>query len=78
MSNKIKFLETGARASALDFVDSYKEGFLYKHGFKRYQVLDRGIECHLLTVKTKYGEMVIGLDTMLTYIGHNVWDAREE
>lgn len=77
MSNKIKFLETGARASALDFIDTYEDGFLYKHGFKRYDLESPIIE-HLNTVQTKYGEMVVGLDTMLTYLGHSVWDVREE
>ena len=48
--NKVKFLGIGARGEVINFVDSYTESFLYKHGLKRYDLVSKYTSDHLTTV----------------------------
>lgn len=75
--NKVKFLGIGARGEVINFVDSYTERFLYKHGFKRYE-LESSINEKLTTVQTKYGELVISLSDVVTYVGNDIWSVSRE
>lgn len=71
--NKVKLLGIGARGEVINFVDSYTESFLYKHGFKRYELVSKYTVDHLTTVQTKYGELVVGINDVITYVGHGIW-----
>lgn len=71
--NKVKFLGIGARGKAINFVDSYTESFLYKHGFKRYDLVSKYTSDHLTTVQTKYGELVVSANDVITYVGDHTW-----
>ena len=71
--NKVKFLGIGARGEAINFVDSYTESFLYKHGLKRYDLVSKYTSDHLTTVQTKYGELVISLSDVVTYVRDHIW-----
>ena len=75
--NKVKFLGIGARGKVIDFIDSYTESFLYKNGFKRYE-LESPINEKLTTVQTKYGELVISLSDVVTYVGDGVWSVSHD
>lgn len=76
--NKVKFLGIGARGEVINFVDSYTESFLYKHGFKRYELVSKYTSDHLTTVQTKYGELVISLSDVVTYVGNDIWSVSKK
>lgn len=67
--DKIKLL-IGTRARCIDFCDAYQPAYLIKHGWNFYRLED------LRSVKTKYGEIVVDFDDVLTYVGDGVWDVR--
>lgn len=71
--NKVKFLGIGARGEVINFVDSYTESFLYKHGFKRYDLVSKYTSDHLNTVQTKHGELVVNNNNIVTYVGDHIW-----
>lgn len=75
--NKVKFLGIGARGKVIDFTTTYSDGFLYKHGFKRYE-LESPINEKLTTVQTKYGELVISLSDVVTYVGDHIWSVSRD
>ena len=75
--NKVKFLGIGARGEVINFVDSYTESFLYKHGFKRYE-LESPINEKLTTVQTKYGELVVHNNNVITYVGDHIWSVSRD
>ena len=70
--NKVKFLGIGARGEVINFIDSYTESFLYKHGLKQYDLVSKYTSDHLTTVQTKYGELVISLSDVVTYVGDHI------
>ena len=76
--NKVKFLGIGARGEVINFIDSYTESFLYKHGLKRYDLVSKYTSDHLTTVQTKYGELVISLSDVVTYVGNDIWSVSRE
>lgn len=80
MKNTVKEdkLQIGVRDKAENFTFVYQQGFLEKHGLNFYSVLGALSRKTLITVQTKYGELVIDGNTMITYLGNNKWDARKE
>lgn len=76
--NKVKFLGIGARGEVINFVDSYTESFLYKHGLKRYDLVSKYTSDHLTTVQTKYGKLVISLSDVVTYVGDHIWSVSRD
>lgn len=71
--NKVKFLGVGARGKAIAFNDTYTESFLYNHGFKHYELVSKYTSDHLTTVQTKYGELVVSANDVITYVGDHTW-----
>lgn len=76
--NKIEFLGIGVRGETIDFTRIYTEGFLYKHGFKRYELVSKYTVDHLTTVQTKCGELIIGINDVITYVGHGIWSVSRD
>lgn len=76
--NKVKFLGIGARGEVINFVDSYTESFLYKHGLKRYDLVSKYTSDHLTTVQTKYGELVVHNNNVITYVGDHIWSVSRD
>lgn len=88
----IEPLSVGLCGNEKLFTTSYKKSFLLKHGFIVYE-LDhdtatfgylseiKGINIfnpYICTVKTKYGEVVIPDEGVVTYLGGNMWDIRKK
>lgn len=76
--NKVKFLGIGVRGEVINFVDSYTESFLYKHGLKRYDLVSKYTSDHLTTVQTKYGELVVQKEDVITYVGNGIWSVSKD
>lgn len=76
--NKVKFLGIGARGKAIVFNDTYTESFLYNHGFKRYELVSKYTTDHLTTVQTKYGELVVSANDVITYVGDGIWSVSRD
>ena len=79
---KIK-IDIGTRGTLKEFKKSYKRDFLEKHGYKAYgHVVPFGSSAVLAeAVETKYGELVVHDNDVLTYLGHKLWavtKAKEE
>ena len=73
----------GTRGMLKDFLDMYNIKFLKKCGLKTYEVKPEdlglsGYTCMIkrYTVATKYGEIVVKPDRVLTYVGDGKWDVR--
>ncbi|MGP3290316.1 hypothetical protein ACTVPE_05475 [Lactobacillus crispatus] len=68
-------LPVGTRATLEEFIDAYTPYFLMKYGYREYShVLPLGtrkICCR--SVKTKYGEIIVHDDDVLTYVGGKKW-----
>lgn len=73
--DKIK-LSIGTRARCIDFCDTYQPAYLIKHGWKFNKLADSRVNQYLRSVRTKYGEIVVDFDDVLTYVGDGVWDVR--
>lgn len=88
----IEPLSIGLRGNEKLFTTSYEKSFLLKHGFIVYE-LDHGSTTFgylseikginifnpcICTAKTKYGEVVIPDEGIVTYLGGNMWDVRKE
>jgi hypothetical protein len=71
--SKVKFLGIGARGKVITVNDTYTERFLYDHGFKRYELVSKYTIDHLTTVQTKYGELVVHANDVVTYVGNGIW-----
>lgn len=78
MEQPAKFLGMGARGKVIDFTDSYTEKFLYEHGLKRYELDSMLIKQYLNTIQTKYGELVVDLSDVVTYVGHGIWSVSKD
>ena len=79
---KIK-IDIGTRGTLKEFKNSYKRDFLEKHGYKAYGHVVPFGSCAVLAeaVETKYGELVVHDNDVLTYLGHKLWavtKAKEE
>lgn len=66
---KIK-IDIGARGTLKKFKKSYQRDFLEKYGYKAYG----GNFVFLAeTVETKYGELVVHDNDVVTYVGNKLW-----
>lgn len=81
----INRLSVGLRGDINYFVKSYQYNFLDKHGFHKYQLIcslgfnnNADVNFRLYTVNTKYGEVVIHINDVVTYLGNDLWDIRNE
>lgn len=76
--NKVKFLGIGARGKVIDFTNTYSDGFLYKHGLRRYVIDMPFRNDHLTTVQTKYGELIVSANDVITYVGDHIWSVSRD
>ena len=77
---KIK-MQVGTRATVADFINTYKARYLLQHGWRIDSVVKPMVagltnRVDLVSVPTKYGQLVVKNEDMLTYVGNNVWDVR--
>lgn len=79
MEMKIK-IDIGTRGMLKEFKKSYQRKFLEKYGYKTYgHVVPFGSLVILAeTVETKYGELVVHDNDVLTYLGHKLWAVTED
>ena len=80
MEMKIE-LKVGTRATVADFRNTYKARYLLLHGWRIDSVVKPMVagltnRVDLISVPTKYGQLVVKNEDMLTYVGNNVWDVR--
>ena len=68
-------IPVGTRGTLKKFKKSYQRDFLEKHGYKAYgHVVPFGNLAILAeAVETKYGELVVHDNDVLTYLGHKLW-----
>ena len=68
-------LPVGTRATLEEFIDAYTPYFLMKYGYREYStpvpLSGRRVICR--SVKTKYGEIIVHDDDVLTYVGGKKW-----
>ena len=76
---KIK-MQVGTRATVADFRNTYKARYLLQYGWRIDSVVVPGLtnRVDLVSVPTKYGQLVVKNEDMLTYVGNNVWDVRSD
>ena len=77
MEMKIK-IDIGTRETLKEFKNAYTAKFLKLHGYKEYGYQWFGEIVTFKTVKTKYGELVVHDNDVLTYLGHKLWAATED
>ena len=80
----INRLSVGLRGDINYFVKSYQYNFLDKHGFHKYRLIhslefnnNADVNFRLCAVNTKYGEMVIHDNDVVTYLGNDLWNVRK-
>ena len=76
MKSNLKKLDVGLRGTMEHFKQTFTKEFLKKHGYGTYEKHTpfTGNDIVLCqTVQTKYGEMVIQDDNVVTYVGDGVW-----
>lgn len=76
-------LKVGTRATTKDFRNTYKAKYLVEHGWRIDSVVKPMVagltnRVDLVSVPTKYGQLVVKKDDVLTYVGNNVWDVRRD
>lgn len=68
-------LPVGTRATLEEFIDAYTPYFLMKYGYREYStpvpLSGRRVICR--SMKTKYGEITVHDDDVLTYVGGKKW-----
>ena len=74
-------MQVGTRATVADFRNTYKARYLLQHVWRidsvaRPVVSGLTNRFDLVSVPTKYGQLVVKNEDMLTYVGNNVWDVR--
>ena len=74
---KIK-IDIGTRGTLKEFKNAYTAKFLKLHGYKEYGYQWFGEIVTFKTVKTKYGELVIYNNSVLTYVGDGIWSVSHE
>lgn len=65
-------LKIGERGKPQEFIDSYTKDFLEFYGFEDYK-LNEPFSEELITVQTKYGELVVSANDVITYVGDGIW-----
>lgn len=76
--NKVKFLGIGTRGKVIDFTNAYNDGFLYKHGLRRYVIDMPFLNDHLITIQTKNGETIVHSSDVITYVGDGIWSVSKD
>lgn len=76
MKSDLKQLDIGLRGTMKNFKQTFTKEFLKKHGYDTYEKIIpfsgiRYVLCQ--TVQTKYGEMVIRDEDVVTYVGNRIW-----
>ncbi|WP_131501294.1 hypothetical protein [Lactobacillus crispatus] len=72
-------LPVGTRATLDEFIDSYTPYFLMKYGYNQYAAHSMGINKAVCqSVETKYGEVVVHHDDILTYVGNKKWSVTRD
>lgn len=68
-------IPVGARGTLKEFKKSYQRDFLEKYGYKAY-----GGSFGILaeTVETKYGELIVYDNDVVTYVGNKHWNVSHE
>lgn len=74
---KIK-IDIGTRGTLKEFKNAYTAKFLKLHGYKEYGYQWFGEIVTFKTVKTKYGELVIYNNSVLTYVGDGIWSVAKD
>lgn len=70
-------LKIGERGKPQEFIDSYTKDFLEFYGFEDYKVNEPFSE-ELITVQTKYGELVVQKEDVITYVGNGIWSVSKD
>ena len=63
-------LAVGTRGTAKEFLAAHTRDFLGQYGFKTQMFQDLMV---FMSVKTKYGEMVVHKGDFLVYVGKGIW-----
>ena len=73
-------IPVGTRGTLKEFKKSYQRNFLEKHGYKAYgHVVPFGNFVILAeTVETKYGELVVHDNDVVTYVVNRTWSVINE
>ena len=66
------------RGTLKEFKNAYTAKFLKLHGYKEYGYQWFGEIVTFKTVKTKYGELVIYNNSVLTYVGDGIWSVAKD
>ena len=76
---KIK-IDIGTRGMLKEFKKSYQRDFLEKYGYKAYDHVAAFNRPVILaeSVKTKYGELVVHDNDVVTYVGNKHWSVSHE
>lgn len=76
---KIK-IDIGTRGTLKEFKKSYQRKFLEKYGYKAYGHVTPFNRPVILaeSVKTKYGELVVHDNDVVTYVGNKHWSVSHE
>lgn len=70
-------LKIGEQGKPQEFIDSYTKYFLEFYGFEDYK-LNEPFSEDLITVQTKYGELVVQEEDVITYVGDGIWSVSHE
>lgn len=70
-------LKIGERGKPQEFIDSYTKDFLEFYGFEDYK-LNAPFSEELITVQTKYGELVVQKEDVITYVGNRIWSVSKD
>lgn len=66
------------RGTLREFKNAYTAKFLKLHGYKEYGYQWFGEIVTFKTVKTKYGELVVHDNDVVTYVGNRTWSVSHE
>lgn len=78
---KIDDIGIGVRGTLKEFKHKYTVEFLQKHGYTRYTYYPPFYsqpKVIVQTVNTKYGEIVVNNNSMITYVGGRVWSVSRD
>ncbi|NRO27724.1 hypothetical protein [Lactobacillus helveticus] len=73
-------IDIGVRGTLKDFKNAYTVEFLGKYGYKEYSYRLFNPKPIILakTIKTKYGELVIHNNSVITYVGDGIWSVSRD
>lgn len=73
-------IPVGTRGTLKEFKKSYQRDFLEKYGYKAYSHVVPFNRPVILaeSVKTKYGELVVHDNDVVTYVGNRTWSVSHE